>query len=454
MLAHRTVKTRNHNLCIQQAVSQGRQSTRILTTAATSRHVDLAAQSVLGETSQHLSDMAPSGEIQSLVLHGVKDLRLESRPAPQPKAGEVQVTIKATGLCGSDLHYYNHAANGNFKMQSPMCLGHEASGIVTATYEPEPSSTIVTPGEPTLKVGDRVALEVGIPCRTCNLCTVGRYNLCPKLSFRSSAKTFPHADGTLQTAITQPANMCHLLPENVTYEEGALVEPLAVSLHAINRSQTAGSGAGVPLTGSTALVIGAGAVGMLTAAALSVSGASQIVVADIDAPRLKICEGLGGGRFGIKTFLIPKKAPAPTIEENLANATELAAQISAFASLPAGFDRVYECTGVPPCVQLGIFASTAGGKLVLVGMGNPVQTLPLGAAALREVDIIGVFRYANCYPAAIQLFASGKLAGVADALVSHRVPLTQGEKAFRLAANQPREGEDEGRVPVKVMITA
>lgn len=240
----------------------------------------------------------------------------------------------------------------------------------------------------------------------------------------------------------------------MSFEEGALIEPLAVCLHAINRSQSAGSGSGAPLTGSTALVIGAGAVGMLTAAALSVSGVSQITVADIDAPRLKICEGLGGGRFGIKTFLIPKKAPSPTIEENLASATELAAQIAAFAGLPAGFDRVYECTGVPPCVQLGIFASTPGGKLVLVGMGNPVQTLPLGAAALREVDIIGVFRYANCYPAAIQLFASGKLAGIADALVSHRVPLDQGEKAFRLAANQAKEGEDEGRVPVKVMITA
>jgi len=399
--------------------------------------------------------------IQSLVLHGAKDLRLEERPAPIPQPGEVQVTIKATGLCGSDLHYYLHGRNGNFVLQAPLCMGHEASGIITALPETSATNgtnghsntTAITPSTD-FKIGDRVALEVGLPCRTCTLCTAGRYNLCPTLRFRSSAKTFPHADGTLQTAITQPSNMCHKLPDNVTFEEGALIEPLAVCLHAINRSQTAGSGAGVPLTGSTALVIGAGAVGMLTAAALSVSGVSQIVVADIDGPRLKIVEGLGDGRFGLKTFLIPKKAPAPTIEENLATATELAAQISAFAGLPAGFDRVYECTGVPPCVQMGIFAATAGGKLVLVGMGNPVQTLPLGAAALREVDIIGVFRYANCYPPAIQLFASGKLAGVADALVSHRVPLTAGEKAFRLAANQAREGEDEGRVAVKVMITA
>ena len=401
--------------------------------------------------------MAPSSEIQSLVLHGAKDLRLESRPVPTPKTGEVQVTIKATGLCGSDLHYYTHGRNGNFVLQSPMCLGHEASGIVTAVPDPPTtngSGPLPTASQTVLEVGDRVALEVGIPCRTCPICASGRYNLCPTLSFRSSAKTFPHADGTLQTAITQPSNMCHVLPESVTFEEGALIEPLAVCIHAINRSQTAGSGSGTPLLGGTALVIGAGAVGMLTAAALSVSGVSNIVVADIDAPRLKICEGLGKGRFGIRTFLIPKKAPGSTIEENLATQTELAAQISAFAGLPPGFDRVFECTGVPPCVQMGIFASAPGGKLVLVGMGNPVQTLPLGAAALREVDIVGVFRYANCYPAAIQLFASGKLEGIAEALVSHRVPLGDGERAFRLAANQAKEGEDEGRVPVKVMIIA
>lgn len=338
-----------------------------------------------------------------------------------------------------------------------MCLGHEASGIVTAVPDVKTTNgtaTATVTSATSLKVGDRVALEVGIPCRACTLCTTGRYNLCPKLSFRSSAKTFPHADGTLQTAIIQPASMCHVLPEHVTFEEGALVEPLAVSLHAITRSQSAGSNTSTPLTGSTALVIGAGAVGMLTAAALSVSGASQIVVADIDGPRLKICESLGNGRFGLKTFLIPKKAPGATIEENLASANELAAQIAAYAGLPMGFDRVFECTGVPPCVQMGIFATTPGGKLVLVGMGNPVQTLPLGAAALREVDIIGVFRYANAYPAAIALFASGKLEGVAEAIVSHRVPLEDGEKAFRLAANQAREGEDEGRIPIKVMIVA
>ena len=248
--------------------------------------------------------------------------------------------------------------------------------------------------------------------------------------------------------------MCHRLPDNVTFEQGALVEPLAVSLHALNRSQTAGSGAGVPLAGSSALVLGAGAMGMLSAAALSVAGVSNIVVADIDAPRLKIAKNMAGGRFKLKTFLIPKKPAPASTEEGFANAESLAKEVGAIAGLDSGFDRVFECTGVPPCVQLGIYAAAAGGKLVLVGMGNPTQTLPLGAAALREVDIIGVFRYANCYPPAIAMFASGQLDGVAEALCTHRVKLEDGEKAFRLAANAGLEGEDEGRVPVKVLITA
>ncbi|EXJ94906.1 L-iditol 2-dehydrogenase [Capronia coronata CBS 617.96] len=398
--------------------------------------------------------MSSSESIQALVLHGAKDLRLELRPQPALRPGEVQIAVKATGLCGSDLHYYHHGRNGNFVIQAPLVLGHEASGVVTAVPEIQDGAAPGSVSSSGLKIGDRVALEVGIPCRSCSLCTTGRYNLCPKLSFKSSAKTFPHADGTLQTVISHPASMCHELPENVTFEQGALVEPLAVSLHGINRSQSAGSGVGVPLVGSTALVLGAGAVGMLTAAALSVAGVSKVVIADIDAPRLKIAAGLAGGKYKLKTFLLPRRAPAPTIEETLAGAQGLATEVCHSVGLESGFDRVFECTGVPSCVQMGIFAATAGGKLVLVGMGTPTQTLPLGAAALREVDIIGVFRYANCYPAAIALFASGQLDGVAEDLVTHRVPLTDGEMAFRLAANQPKDGEDGGRVPVKVVVTS
>jgi L-iditol 2-dehydrogenase len=384
----------------------------------------------------------------------------ETRTLPELAPNEVQVSVRATGLCGSDLHYYNHGRNGNFKLRSPLVLGHEASGVVTAvpsvkTNGRASSDQAAPTPEPSLKVGDRVALEVGLPCHVCHLCSIGRYNLCPKLSFKSSAKTFPHTDGTLQTTITHPAAMCHRLPESVTFEQGALVEPLAVSLHAINRSVSAGSGtSGDPLPGSTALVLGAGAVGMLTAVTLSVMGVAGIVIADIDAKRLAIAAGIGGGRYKIKTHLLPRSPPPSNMDEALASAESLAEELNKTFETPVGFSRVFECTGMPPCVQMGIFSTAAGGKLVLIGMGTPVQTLPLGAAALREVDIIGVFRYANCYPAAISLFTAGKLDGVAEALVTHRVPLAEGEKAFRLAANQTREGEDQGKVAVKVVVVS
>ncbi|RMZ78352.1 hypothetical protein DV738_g3903, partial [Chaetothyriales sp. CBS 135597] len=379
-------------------------------------------------------------QIQALVLHGAKDLKFETRPKPEPANGEVQIQVKATGLCGSDLHYYNHGRNGNFVVRAPLCLGHEASGIVTAVADGS-----------ALKVGDRVALEVGLPCRLCHLCTAGRYNLCQSLRFKSSAKTFPHFDGTLQTVITHPANMCHKLPDSVSFEQGALIEPLAVSLHALRRSQ---NGDGVPLLGSTALVLGAGAVGMLTAAALAVSGVSSITIADIDGARLKIAEGMAGGRFHFKTFVIPKSAPPSSTEEAFSNAEKLAKEISASVGLSLGFDRVFECTGVPPCVQLGCYAAAPGGKLVLVGMGSSGMSLPTAAFALREVDVIGVFRYANCYPPAIALFASGQLDGVAEALVTHRVNLQDGELAFRLAANVATPEEAGNRVPVKVLVVS
>ncbi|KAI9042976.1 NAD(P)-dependent alcohol dehydrogenase [Aspergillus affinis] len=397
--------------------------------------------------------MATSTTCEALVLHGAKDLRLESKPVAQPAPSEVQVAIRATGLCGSDLHYYNHGRNGDFVVRAPMCLGHESSGIVTA----------VAPDVTTLKVGDRVALEVGLPCRKCLLCQQGRYNICPGMQFRSSAKIYPHLDGTLMELTTHPASMCHKLPDNVSYAGGALVEPLAVCLHAIRRSRPP-SAEDLELaqslgdaSGSSALIFGAGAVGLLLASALAVQNAfSTIVVADIDASRLAIADSLN---LNLRTTLIPRPSTpppgpdAPAAEQSayaLTNAQILASSLKESHSVGAGFIRVYDCTGVPACVQAGIYASAPGGVLVQIGMGNPVQTVPVGAAALREVDIIGVFRYdGHAYPAAIELMASGRFGVVEEKVVTHRLELKEGERAFGLAG---KGVDEEGRPVVKVVI--
>ncbi|PLB48336.1 sorbitol dehydrogenase [Aspergillus steynii IBT 23096] len=390
---------------------------------------------------------------EALVLHGAKDLRLGSKPVAQPAPSEVQVAIRATGLCGSDLHYYNHGRNGDFVVREPMCLGHESSGIVTA----------VAPDVTSLKVGDRVALEVGLPCRKCLLCQQGRYNICADMKFRSSAKIFPHLDGTLMELTTHPASMCHKLPDNVSFTGGALAEPLAVCLHAIRRSRPP-SAADVKLaqelgdaSGSSALIFGAGAVGLLLAAALAVSGPfTTIAIADIDASRLAIADSLN---LGLRTTLIPKPSTpppardAPAAEQAsyaLSNAQSLAAALKTEHGVGAGFARVYDCTGVPACVQAGIYAAAPGSVLVQIGMGNPVQTVPVGAAALREVDIIGVFRYDGyAYPAAIELMASGRFDVVEEKVVTHRLGLKEGERAFGLAG---KGVDEEGRPVVKVVI--
>jgi L-iditol 2-dehydrogenase len=260
----------------------------------------------------------------------------------------VQVAIRATGLCGSDLHYYNHGRNGDFVVREPMCLGHESSGTVTA----------VGPDVTNLQVGDRVALEVGLPCRTCTLCRTGRYNICPDMKFRSSAKLFPHLDGTLMELTNHPADLCHKLPESVSYAGGALVEPLAVCLHAIRRSHPP-TPAEVDLATeqgdqTAALIFGAGAIGLLLAAALATSQPfTSIVVADIDPARLEIANSLN---LGLKTHLLPKGGdaanPPPARDapaaEHTAYAMQNAQRTAAALKEANGVARVrvYGCAGV------------------------------------------------------------------------------------------------------------
>ncbi|KAK2799364.1 hypothetical protein FQN50_008523 [Emmonsiellopsis sp. PD_5] len=386
----------------------------------------------------------------ALVLHGAKDLRLEPRPTPPPLPHELQISITATTLCGSDLHYYHHGRNGSFQLRSPLVLGHESAGTITAL-----GSSVTT-----FSPGDRVALEVGLPCRTCTLCLRGRYNICPDLRFRSSAKTFPHLDGTLMTVTNHPAEMCHLLPGSMSDVQGALVEPLAVCLHAIHRSRPP-SVEDVQLARSTpkgeetaALIFGAGAIGLLLLSALAATQHfTTLVIADIDEARLAIAAALPLAAEGkkVKTFLLPKIAVQTTEDADEDPDVAAAKTLLATFSLPHGFSRTYDCTGVASCVRTAIHATSPGGAVVQIGMGGaPQPNIPLSAAALREVDLIGVFRYdGRCYPEAVELLAGGKLEGVAEMVVTHRVPLEEGVRAFELAG----KGVDgEGRAVVKVAV--
>ncbi|KAI1397876.1 GroES-like protein [Hypoxylon fuscum] len=377
-------------------------------------------------------------EVKASVLHGAKDLRVEVRQLPAPGADEVQVAVQATGLCGSDLHYFRHFRNGQIEVREPLTLGHESAGVVVA---------VPATGSP-LKVGDRVALEVGLPCENCELCHEGRYNICRGMSFRSSAKSYPHSQGTLQERINHPARWCHKLPDALSLEHGAIVEPLSVAMHARDRSGLK--------SGSTVLVLGAGAVGLLCAAASKVAGAKTVIIADIQEERVKFAIDNGFADTGL-TVPIPATRPE-TVEDKLAYAQDVAEKLKALRVAGRDVDGLvgeaavtFECTGVESCMQTAIYATQPGGKVLIIGMGTPIQTLPIMVASLKEVDLVGVFRYANTYRQAIDLLASGNpLLPDVRKLVTHRFKgLGDVPVAFDTAA---KVKDEKGDLVIKVMV--
>ncbi|KAG8873518.1 hypothetical protein FRB97_006661 [Tulasnella sp. 331] len=372
--------------------------------------------------------------VSSLVLHNPhKQERLKSKSSPQDF---VAVTV---------MHYYTHGRNGDFVLRSPLILGHEASGIITALG---PSTS-----HSGLRVGQKVALEVGIACRECRYCldrgngtesTNGpRYNLCENMRFCSSAKTFPHLDGTLQGRMNHPVELLHPVPDRCSYEVAALAEPLAVVLHASRRTNFTAT------ANPKVCVIGSGAVGLLACSLSIALGASVVTAIDIDDAKLKFARKVVGVT---NTWQVPRgSGPPPTDKDEAVKRSREMAEMALedFGMRRGdGFDIVFECTGVESCIQMAIFMARPGSRVALVGMGTPVGYIPLSSSALREVDLIGVFRYANCYPEALSLLGSGKLPGI-EKMVTQRFPIEDTERAFETL----RRGRgDNGELVVKVMV--
>jgi len=337
------------------------------------------------------------------ILYKTDDLRMEDLPVPQPGPGQVQLEMQEVGICGSDVHYWTHGAIGDFIVKKPMILGHEASAIVSKLGE----------GVSSLKVGDRVAIEPGVPCRLCNYCKTGRYNLCLEMKFCAT----PPYDGNLSRYYVHDADFCFKLPDHVTFEEGALLEPLAVGIHATNR-------AGVGL-GSTVLVCGAGPIGLVNILTAKAKGASLVCVTDIDDSRLQKAKELGAD-FIVKITSKDSIKTAQLIEETMGEKPDI----------------TIECSGAPSSLQAAIYATKSGGVVVLVGLGAEMVEMPVVNAGVREVDIRGIFRYVNCYPTALAMVASGKVD--VKPLITHRFKLEESIKAFEAA----KRGEG-----IKIMIS-
>jgi len=339
-------------------------------------------------SSQPLSMSSIPAKTTAAVLHAVGDIRLEERPTPTPKPHEVLIAIKTVGICGSDVHYWTHGRIGDFVVKNPMILGHESSGRVVAT-----GSAVSH-----LKAGDRVTLEPGVPCGSCEFCKIGRYNLCPDVIFLAT----PPYDGSLSNYIAHSAAFAYKIPDHVTYDEAAMCEPLSVGIHACTR-------AGVSI-GTRVLVLGAGPIGLVNLLAAKAAGASVVVVVDMQQNRLDVAKQLG------------------------ANATYLATQNVAEEVSKAGLgpiDVTIECSGAEPAIRSAIRTTKSGGVVVLVGLGPSEIKLPIVDAACREVDIRGIFRYANCYPKALALIASGQVD--VKPLITHRFPFADTLKAFEIS---------------------
>lgn len=387
----------------------------------------------------------------------------------------MQIAIKTTGICGSDVSYYKKFANGDLCACMPLSLGHESSGVVVA----------IGPQVSGFSLGDRVALEVGVPCGQCTICRKGRYNLCKKMRFRSSAKSFPHFQGTLQERINHPAVWCHKLPDHVSFDAAALLEPLSVAIHAVNRAS--------PVPGSTALVLGAGTVGLLTAAMARQSGCSTVTITDVDAGRVNyavergfathgfvvprplhlssssssICRSSSGSSTPLDSGAATPASSTLSFHSQLDSAKSLAADMLSLTkgSGPMllededeGVDVTFECTGKEVCMHTALYATKPGGKVIMVGMGTPIQTLPMSVAHLKEVDILGIFRYSNTYATGIRLLSAQGRGGVGtllpslDDMVTHRFKgLDAAKGAFELAS---RTFDDEGNLVLKVVIEA
>ncbi|KAK7486799.1 hypothetical protein BaRGS_00021946 [Batillaria attramentaria] len=329
------------------------------------------------------------------ILYEKGDLRLEDKPVPEPGPGQVQLCMQQVGICGSDVHYWTHGEIGDFVVRAPMVLGHEASAVVSK----------LGPGVTSLKVGDRVAIEPGVPCRRCNYCKTGRYNLCLDMKFCAT----PPYDGNLARYYIHDADFCFKLPDHVSFEEGALLEPLSVGVHACNRGNVS--------LGSKVLICGAGPIGIVNLLTAKARGAAK--------SRLDFAKTMGADGV-IKVTSRDPKETAAQVEEVLGEKADI----------------TIECSGAPPSIRTAIYSTRSGGRVVLVGLGPDTVELPVVNAAVREVDIVGIFRYVNCYPTALAMIASGKVN--VKPMVTHRYSLEQALQAFEAA----KRGEG-----VKIMIS-
>ncbi|MDC6270705.1 NAD(P)-dependent alcohol dehydrogenase [Acetobacter pasteurianus] len=316
----------------------------------------------------------------SLVLKKVDDIVFEDLAVPKIEhPADVIVQVKKTGICGSDIHYYAHGKIGAFKLTKPMVLGHESSGVVHEVGE----------GVKNLKKGDRVAIEPGVPSRYSEAYKSGKYEIDPDMCFAATPESDPkkpNPPGTLCKYYKSPEDFLYKLPDNVSLELGAMVEPLSVGVHGIRLANLS--------FGENVIVFGGGPVGLLTAAAAKIFGALNIMVVDVVDEKLKLAKEIGAANY--------------TFNSKSGGAEDL---IKAFDGIRP--DVVLECTGAEPCIKLAVQTVRDGGKVVQIGNASGDVSFPIVEFSSRELTLLGSFRYGyGDYATSIKIleknYANGK----------------------------------------------
>jgi len=323
--------------------------------------------------------------MQAVILKEKNKIVLEDFQAGEILgADDVRIAIKNVGICGSDVHYFQHGSIGDFVVREPMVLGHEASGVIIE----------VGSGVQHLKVGDRVCMEPGIPAQGSPSTLAGRYNLDPEVRFWAT----PPYHGCMRESVVHPANFTFKLPDEVSLEEGALVEPLA---------------------------IGSGTIGIVTALAALASGCSKVLLVDVKERKLEIV------RQHFSENIICVNSARESLED----------AVSALA--PEGADIVFEASGSAAVIGSFVRYLRPGGRAVMIGMPAAPAPFDVVAAQVKEIEIRHIFRYRNMYPRTIKLIASGTLK--VKPLITHHFEFSDALKAFDFAAGMPDDA-------IKIMV--
>ncbi len=332
--------------------------------------------------------------MKAAVMHAVGDLRIDELPKPEVTSpDEALIRVDAVGICGSDVHWLFDGHIGDLGVEEPLVLGHEAAG------------TVVTVGDDVtrLQPGDRVAIEPGYTCRKCRYCKRGLYNLCPDVVFMAT----PPVDGAFCEFVTWPANFLFKLPEHVTTEEGAMIEPLSVGLWAAKR-------AGVQ-PGDVVAILGAGPIGLTTMQAAAAHGATTLVITDVVPSRLEFAAKLGATRI-----IHPLQEDVVEIVRELTDGE--------------GADVCFECSGLGDVVPQAIALTRRGGMVQFVGMGpSTIDQFPIWDFISKELNAGGLFRYANCYPVGVALIAAGRVD--VKSLITHHFSLNETAEAMEFVHN-------------------